>query len=40
VLAWAESLRARGTVVRFELGRPSLDDLYTRLYDSDEGARS
>ncbi len=37
VLGWAESLRMQGLVSGYEVGSPTLDDLYTRLVDTTEG---
>ncbi len=35
-LGWAESLRMRGLVSGYEVGSPTLDDLYTQLVDNTE----
>jgi ABC-2 type transport system ATP-binding protein len=36
-LGWAESLRMQGLVSGYEVGSPTLDDLYAQLVDTNEG---
>ncbi len=38
VLGWAESLRMQGLVSGYEVGSPTLDDVYTQLVDNTERA--
>ena len=37
VIGWAESLRMRGVVSCYEVGSPTLEDVYAQLFDSTEG---
>lgn len=37
VLGWAESLRMQGLVSGYQVGSPTLDDLYTRLVENSDG---